>query len=599
MIRLVPLLLLLPALVSVLGRRSTEAASLIPGFVAGTDFGEQVREEHTGDGVRLVFNAPGAFDPTLPSRVLFYATPNGNTIEQTLGRKAGPGIDWHYDIQHVAAQVRRLRALDPRENWLLICVQPDGKSWPTWRQQHSDGGARIRQIVEEAAARIPGASRQIVLAGHSGGGSFLFGYINAVDAIPASVQRIAFLDANYAYSDLDHHGEKLLAWLRGGPNRHLSVIAYDDRNIMLDGKLVVGPEGGTYRASHRMLSRFRMTETVEESQTASMESFLARRGQVEIHIALNPANRILHTALVGEWNGLLQALTEGTTFQLGWGRFGGPRAYTEWISTHDPAVPKAAPTGAVLPDRPRDARGGAAVMQELAPLPPTEREARLLAELSAGNFPEFLRRFREIHVTQPDAAGVQHTAVYQVMPDYLGVGSDAEFVRTPMTPMTAQALADRWDCSLPTRRMVDAIYAQSHLQLEPQPLTEERESVATFVKQNGLIEAQRGSKPRGALIAGIKKDVVITNRLSEKPNRVAIYGWHRPGGSPIQPLTIVHRDSYVDYSHGIRLVRQQVTVDGKPMRLEELLRDPVLSVLVSDEGPLSVTRYPAAPGAQK
>ena len=45
------------------------------------------------------------------------------------------------------------------------------------------------------------------------------------------------------------------------------------------------------------------------------------------------------------------------------------------------------------------------------------------------------------------------------MPDYLAVGSDDDFVRMPMTPQTAQQIADLFGCILPTRKMVDAIDA--------------------------------------------------------------------------------------------------------------------------------------------
>ncbi len=41
---------------------------------------------------------------------------------------------------------------------------------------------------------------------------------------------------------------------------------------------------------------------------------------------------------------------------------------------------------------------------------------------------------------------------------------------------------------------------------------------------------------------------------------LAIYGWHRENGVAIQPLTIVHKDTYVDYSHGIRLVSRAVWI---------------------------------------
>src|SRR5439155_18545018 len=95
------------------------------------------------------------------------------------------------------------------------------------------------------------------------------------------------------------------------------------------------------------------------------------------------------------------------------------------------------------------------------------------------------------------------------------------------------------------------------VKLEPKPLTEEREAVRTFVQHNSIIEEQREGKELGLLVGGHKKDVVISNRLKEKPNRVAIYGWHKLDGKPIQPLYVGHGDFYADYSHGIRLVKQE------------------------------------------
>ena len=47
----------------------------------------------------------------------------------------------------------------------------------------------------------------------------------------------------------------------------------------------------------------------------------------------------------------------------------------------------------------------------------------------------------------------------EVMPDYLAVGSDDDFVRMPMRPQTAQQIADAFGCVLPTRKIVDAMDA--------------------------------------------------------------------------------------------------------------------------------------------
>ena len=92
--------------------------------------------------------------------------------------------------------------------------------------------------------------------------------------------------------------------------------------------------------------------------------------------------------------------------------------------------------------------------------------------------------------------------------------------------------------------------------------------------------------PLGALISGHKKDVVLTNRLRETIGRIAIYGWHRLSGIPIQPLTIVHGANYADYSHGIRLISNVVLIDGQPRSIYEVLEDPKLAPILSDEGPI-------------
>jgi hypothetical protein len=79
--------------------------------------------------------------------------------------------------------------------------------------------------------------------------------------------------------------------------------------------------------------------------------------------------------------------------------------------------------------------------------------------------------------------------------------------------------------------------------------------------------------------------------LKEKPHRVAIYGWRKLDGNPIQPLTIVHGDTYVDYSHGVRLIARQMLVDGKPMTINDVLKDPNLCGLLSDEGVIHKPDY--------
>lgn len=546
---------------------------------------EQVTEWKNHDARGLI-NLPGDFDANKPTLLIIYACPNGNSVEQTLGAKLEPGMDWHYDIQHVAAQVRKLRQIERERNIALACIEAEGRSWPAWRKAHPESGRLIRAIVDELSLAVPGPerSKRIALTGHSGGGSFIFGYLNGGDAIADTIERIAWIDATYAYDDAEHHGDKLLAWLRGDRTRTLVVMAYDDREVKFNGKNIVSPTGGTYYRSRRMIERIGRDQALAESKRGEFESFIGMDGQVHFLLHTNPEQKILHTVLV-ERNGVLEAMTLKTPLAGKWGgQFWGERAYAQLIEPM-PAKPQAAtqastaPVG--IPPRPANAVGGTAFMETIADLPPKAREAAIVQEITRGNMPDFLRKFVQVRVRGegPDCA-------VEVMPDYLAVGSDSDFVRLPMTPQSAASIAAAFGCILPTRKIVDDIYKQADLKLEPRPLTEQREATRTFVQHNDIIESQRGTRPLGALVAGHKKDVVISNRLKEKPHRVAIYGWHKPDGKPIQPLYVGHVDWYVDYSHGIRLMKREMTIDGKKLDVGDALKDPELCKSISDEGPI-------------
>jgi hypothetical protein len=244
-----------------------------------------------------------------------------------------------------------------------------------------------------------------------------------------------------------------------------------------------------------------------------------------------------------------------------------------------------------IPSRAANAMTGTAFYKKIIPLPREEREAIALQEIIAGNMPGFLKKFSVIKTAITDSAGNTINAEYYVSTDYLSIGSDADFARIPLTPMTAQKIADTFHCFLPTRKMVNDIYQQAVVKPEPMPLYSYRDSALIMYHHHLIIEGQRKNKP--GLIAGIKKDVVITGKIPRdpKPNRVAIYGWHKPDGSPIQPLYTGHVDWYVDYSHGIRLVKRQIKVNGKMMDYIDVLKHPVYRALLCDEEFCDYYRY--------
>lgn len=561
--------------------------------------------------VRIHVNAPAgkAAKPVRAKRLIVFALPNGNTIEQTLGCKMSEGLDWHYDIQHVAAQVRLLRTLVPEERIVLVCTEAPGLTWPNFRKNVADANAKIRTMVDDWRKQFGTKNAKVTLTGHSGGGAFMFGVIDADDDIPNYIDRIAFLDANYSF-DAALHAAKIERWLDGDDDRQLIILAYDDREIMLNGKKVVGSTGGTYRATGRMRDAFGQKHELQEGDKSPFHETLGLDGQIHFYVHLNPENKILHTALVGEMNGLVHIATLGTPHEEKWGEFGGPRAYTKFVQPEPTSTKPLAPTdpaeqtrkspqsqaaGAHLPSRPAKAMGGAEFAKSIEKLSLAERETAILREITRGNFPNLLREIKPVSIRGTIKDGDKPREIestIEVMPDYLAVGSDDDFVRMPMTPQTAQRIADEFGYILPTRKMVDAIDAAAELRIAPHPMTVEREAVATFAEHNHIIRKQIGIRPDGQLITGIKKDIVLTPRIFEKPQRLAIYGWRQLDGQPIQPLTIVHWDRYVDYSHGARLVRNSIEVDGKHAKIDELLADPEGWGIVSDEGPMSPPRYP-------
>lgn len=244
-----------------------------------------------------------------------------------------------------------------------------------------------------------------------------------------------------------------------------------------------------------------------------------------------------------------------------------------------------------LPARPSDAASGSQFLFQTSALSSSEREDAIYEQIIQGNVPEFLRKLRPVILgdTRPDS---QTSAVIWVLPDYLAIGSDQDFVRIPMNLITATRLAHDLGFVLPTKKMVDAIYAQSAVHAKPLPLRSggsEISSNAYYLAHDRLISAALGSYPLGELVAGHKKDVVISTRLLNKPGSIVIYGWHQSADRPLQPLSDVHSADYADYSHGIRLVADVTLVNGRPTSLSKAIGTNESASLFTYEG--RIERY--------
>ena len=261
---------------------------------------------------------------------------------------------------------------------------------------------------------------------------------------------------------------------------------------------------------------------------------------------------------------------------------------------------RAAPRVLVLPQCSAGTLPGSQLVAELASLSLGQREAIVWRQVEAGNVPAFLGQVVPVQV-EATVQGRRRTATFWCAPDYFGLGHDDDWFRMPVTSQLAQRIADRCGCVLPTRAMVDAIWRQAPVKLTPHPFDPKQHdilSAALFYEHHLRIEAALTARPRDLLVAGIKKDVVSSAWIAAWPGRVVIYGWHRPDGSPIQPLSKVHTDAHVDYSHGLRLVAADMKVDGVATTVAAVLADPDLHVLLSDEGPIAKPRYAAAAPAR-
>lgn len=304
-------------------------------FSASTNFGEWTREIRLPDGIRILINtpAPESFSARKPVLLVFYALPNGNTIEQTIGHTLHPGDDWHFDIQHIGAQTRWLRQVLTNDTLVVAYLEANTRSWPAWRKTHDD--RRIAEVLNRIQNIFATNQLEVVLAGHSGGGSLMFGYLNAVDKIPDAIKRIAFLDSDYSY-DTAKHAAKIKAWLAISPENHLCVLAYQDYLARYNGKPFVSEAGGTWGRSQAMLGDLRGDFTFTSRTNAGLETFTATNRQIEFLLKENPDGKILHTVQV-ERNGFIQALLAGTPWEGSGYEYLGDRAYTNWITTdgHD------------------------------------------------------------------------------------------------------------------------------------------------------------------------------------------------------------------------------------------------------------------------
>lgn len=253
-----------------------------------------------------------------------------------------------------------------------------------------------------------------------------------------------------------------------------------------------------------------------------------------------------------------------------------------------------------IPDRNDDAIDASKFSNQVSDMNLSNRERAVVKEILAGNVPSFSRKLRPLRVVKTINFKTYELTFFTVC-DYMAIGSDNDYLYMPMTPSTAQYLADRLNCKLPTKKMVDIIYNNAETKLRPQPIppSDEMTTIPVFKMHTDSIKMQFSQlgidRSFDNIIAGHKKDIIISNRIyspDRNYDRVVIYGWHLSKNNPIQPVYNGHNADYADYSHGVRLISNIAFINGDSAKIDDILKDPNLSSLLSDEGIISKPYYP-------
>ena len=315
----------------VLDSARTNRMPTLADFKPNGHFGELIASFSFDPEAKVQINIPprNSFASNKPVLLIFYALPNGNTTEQTIGKKLQPADDWHFDIQHIGAQTRFLRELLPDRTIVVAYLEAQNpRSWPDWRRRNGD--PKTLALLDSVRKIFAEYSVESVLTGHSGGGSLTFGYLNAIDKIPTNVTRIAFLDSNYGYT-MTNHLSKLTGWLKESPQNKLCVLAYDDANALLDGKSFVSAAGGTWGRSHTMLADLKGQFDFTSRSNGELKIHNTSNGQIQFLLKENPDRKILHTVQV-ERNGFIHAMVSGTPDEGKGYEYFGERAYSKWVT---------------------------------------------------------------------------------------------------------------------------------------------------------------------------------------------------------------------------------------------------------------------------
>jgi hypothetical protein len=262
--------------------------------------------------VQITMDFPSDFSSHKKTNIVLYALPNGSNTAQTMGKKMEPGDDWRFDIQHIKAQTDFIRNKMKNENIVVVYLENSFKSWPLWKTKHPDYISAVHHIVDTLYNMFPYQKSAVCLNGHSGGGRFIFSYLDGVDNIPKYVTRIVFLDSDYGYET--KYGIQIHEWLKAGKHNSLQVFAYEDSLVEVNGKRIVSDTGGTWYRTHRMLKDLSAFYPFKLIERDSLLIYTSLNHQIGFYLKPNPEKKIFHTTQV-ERNGFIHSMLAGTKYE--------------------------------------------------------------------------------------------------------------------------------------------------------------------------------------------------------------------------------------------------------------------------------------------
>lgn len=281
---------------------------------------------------RVIIDVPNNIDTKKNTLIIFYALPNGNSIEWTMGKKLSDGDDWHFNIQHIKAQTVFVRNADTSKNYIVVYLESSTKAWTTHAAKYQNSYELYPHLVDSVCKiiasehNIQPKNQNLMLSCHSGGGRFVFNYIAGIKNIPTNVTRIAFIDANYGWQETPF-ADIIFAWMKISKHNYFNIIAYDDFSARLNGKPFVSETGGTgYRAKCAFRDLEKRGIKFRTHDDNEFTRYIALKGRLQISIKKNPNAEIFHTVLV-ERNGFIESVFFGTKFESKNYKFWSDRAY--------------------------------------------------------------------------------------------------------------------------------------------------------------------------------------------------------------------------------------------------------------------------------